>query len=453
MNTYKYLQEKSDKPFNYIRSYVYKNYIKTVIENNEQSDTQRIMFIANRFKSNFENPISFECNGLITEYNKVTNNYKFLVIPIQLFNSQRLIKNEIQTYYNNGEYNLYKVYDGTIINLYYYNDEWKISTNKAYDANNLLFINNKTYKDVLLEILNYYPEFTFDKLEKNKCYTLCLKYYLYHPFIENLHFNNNKLIFLQSIDMELFNNYQQLKISENENIGLPLSMQYNINDFQNLDSIYAILNNEIARYKKEKHAAHYEPIFGIILRSKNFSNTKQYSNILIESNLMSKIRNLIYNHTFTKKLNFYNVLDKCNNMMIDKHYYNMLNLISLKIFLTKKDLNLFILLFPEFKQTMKMYDYMFKFLTKYLVKNLHIFDYNVINIDKILNNTLILETNELPSDISINYNMLNKLVMIIYLDIKNKKLNLNVSDQYDIIYDFLNNILYLDYYYSFFYAS
>ena len=33
MNTYKYLLEKSNQDINYIRSYVYKNYIKTVVEN------------------------------------------------------------------------------------------------------------------------------------------------------------------------------------------------------------------------------------------------------------------------------------------------------------------------------------------------------------------------------------------------------------------------------------
>lgn len=452
MNTLKYIQEKSDKPFNYIRSYVYKNYIKTVIENSE-NETSRIMFIANRFKSNFENPMSFECNGLIMEYNKTLNKYNFLVIPIPLFNSQRLIKNEIEYHFNANEYKLYKVYDGTIINLYYYNNEWKISTNKAYNANKLIFINNKTYEDVLSEILTYYPEFSFNKLEKHKCYTFCMKYNLYHPFIENIHMNNNKLVFLQSVDMYEFNNNNKLVINENENLGLPISHQYNINQFENLSAIYHTLNNEIARYKRDKNNHNYEPIFGIILRSKNYNNTKNYSNILIESNLMSKIRNLIYNHTFTKKLNFYDVLDKNNNMIIDKNHYNMLNLISLKIFLTKKDINLFILLFPEFKQILKMYDYILKYMTKYLIKNYHIFDYNIINVDKILKNNLFLETNKLQSEIPINYNLLNKLLIILYIDMKNKKLNINVDEQYDIVYDFLNNITFLDYYYSYFYHS
>jgi hypothetical protein len=98
-----------------------------------------------------------------------------------------------------------------------------------------------------------------------------------------------------------------------------------------------------------------------------------------------------------------------------------------------------------------MYDYMIKYMARYLIKNVHIFEYNINNIDKILKNSLIIETNELPSEVNINYIILNKLLIILYLDIKNKKLNINVSDQYDIIYDYLNNITFLDYYYSYFY--
>ena len=450
MNTYKYLNEKSEKSLNYIRSYVYKNYIKTVVENTSY-EKQRIMFIANRFKSDFTNPISFECNGLIAEYDKEQNNYKLLVIPVQLFNSQKLIKSEIENFYNQEVYKLYKVYDGTIINLYYYNNEWRISTSKAYDANNLIFVNNKTYKNVLDEILTQYPNFSFDYLNKDKCYTFCIKYIQYHPFIENLHYNNNKIIFLQSVDMKLFNETSKLIINEEEDLGIPISLLYNCEIFKDINIIYSYLLNEIGRYKKEKHLASYEPLFGIILRSTNFNKTKNYSNILLESNLMSKIRNLIYNHTFTKKLNFYNVLDKSNNMIIDKNYYNMLNLISLKVFLTKKDLNLFMLLFPDYKPIIKLYDNTLKYMTKYFIKNYNVFSLNLNNIDKILKNTLNLETNELPNDFPINFTKLNKLMMIIFVDLKNKKLNLNVNENYDILYDYLNNLIYLDYFYSYFY--
>ena len=224
MNTYKYLLEKSNKDINYIRTYVYKNYIKTVVENSEDN-SNRVMFIANRFKSDFNNPMSFECNGLIADYNKVNNSWKLLVIPTELFNSQKLIKSEIINYYNQNNYKLCKVYDGTIINLYYYKDCWRISTNKAYDANNLIYTDNKTYLDVFNELLNNYPNFHISKLDTNKCYTLCLKYHKYHPFIENQNENPNKIILIQSVDMNEFNNNKKLKINENVDLGFEMTVK------------------------------------------------------------------------------------------------------------------------------------------------------------------------------------------------------------------------------------
>ena len=449
MNTYKYLLEKSNKDINYIRSYVYKNYIKTVVETSEDN-SNRVMFIANRFKSDFNNPMSFECNGLIADYNKVNNSWKLLVIPTELFNSQKLIKSEIINYYNQNNYKLCKVYDGTIINLYYYKDCWRISTNKAYDANNLIYTDNKTYLDVFNELLNNYPNFHISKLDTNKCYTLCLKYHKYHPFIENQYENPNKIIFIQSVDMNEFNNNKKFKINENEDLGFEFTEKYDINNYKNLQNLYLMLNNEINRFKKESKLENYKPIFGFILRSKNFSVTKNYSNILLESNLLSKIRNFIYNHNFTKKLHFYNILNTQNNIVINKNYYNMLHLICLRVFLLKKDANLFITLFPQLKETMVIYEHFMKFLTKYIIKNYNIFMKSIINIDKIFKNELVLDTIPIPIDGNIDYPKLNKLVIIILVDLKEKKINLNVSENYDILYDYLNNLIYLDYYYSYF---
>ena len=449
MNTYKYLLEKSNKDINYIRTYVYKNYIKTVVENSEDN-SNRVMFIANRFKSDFNNPMSFECNGLIADYNKVNNSWKLLVIPTELFNSQKLIKSEIINYYNQNNYKLCKVYDGTIINLYYYKDCWRISTTKAYDANNLIYTDNKTYLDVFNELLNNYPNFHISKLDTNKCYTLCLKYHKYHPFIENQYEKPNKIIFIQSVDMNEFNNNKKLKINENEDLGFEMTEKYDINNYKNLQNLYLMLNNEINRFKKESKLENYKPVFGFILRSKNFAVTKNYSNILLESNLLSKIRNFIYNHNFTKKLHFYNILDTQNSIVINKNYYSMLHLICLRVFLLKKDANLFITLFPQLKENMVIYEHFMKFLTKYIIKNYNIFMKSIINIDKIFKNELVLDTIPIPIDGNIDYSKLNKLVIIILVDLKEKKINLNVSENYDILYDYLNNLIYLDYYYSYF---
>jgi hypothetical protein len=450
MNTYKYLLEKTDKDINYIRSYVYKNYIKTVIENNEDNENVRVMFISNRFKSDFSNHISFECNGLIAEYNTKSNNWKMLMVPMETFNSKKLVKKEIINLYNNNNYELCKVYDGTMINLYFYNNKWTISTNKAYDANNLIFINNKTYMDVFEEITTQYSDFNFDKLDKNKCYSLCMKYNKYHAFIENPFAPHNKIILFRSVDIAYLNTNFKLKINENENIGFPIAEKYNIQHYNNLESIYTLLNNEINRYKKEHKGAYYYPLFGFILRSNNCANSKEYSNILLESNLLSKIRNILYNHAFIKQLNFYNVLESTNNIQINKNFYNILNLTSLYIYLTKKDYNIFQILFPQLKEYIKTYDTFLRYLTKYIIKNCNVFSKNMNNIERILNNEIKTETNLINISMNINYKRLNKLVIIIMNDLKNKNINLDVIENYDILFDYLCNIKYIDHYYSYY---
>jgi len=187
MNISNYLVNKNENDIPNIRKYLYKNYIKTVIENTNNKDVEefRMILIGNRFKSDFNNPISFECNGAIVSYNKNEKKWKTLVIPTELFNSQKICKEELNNNIKNMNYTLYKVYDGTVVNLYFYNGGWRISTNKAYDATNLIFIENKTYQNILEELFSYYKDFDINNLNINKCYTICFKYDKFHTFIES----------------------------------------------------------------------------------------------------------------------------------------------------------------------------------------------------------------------------------------------------------------------------
>jgi hypothetical protein len=184
MNISNFLSNKNEKDIPNIRKYLYKNYIKTVIENTNNVDENRMILIGNRFKSDFNNPISFECNGAIVSYNRKENKWKTLVVPTELFNSQKICKEELNNHIKNMDYTLYKVYDGTIVNIYYFNEGWRISTNKAYDATNLIFTENKTYNDILEELFTYYKDFNINRLDINKCYTICFKYEKFHTFIK-----------------------------------------------------------------------------------------------------------------------------------------------------------------------------------------------------------------------------------------------------------------------------
>jgi hypothetical protein len=451
MNISNFLSDKSEADIVNLRSFLYKNYIKTVIEKNEPtSKDYRLMFIGNRFKSNFYNPISFECNGAIVNYNRVDNTWKTLVIPLELFNSQKLVKDEINKHIVNNHYKLYKVYDGTIVNLYYYNNSWRISTNKAFDATNLLFTKDKTYLDILEELFSLYKDFDKSRLDINKCYTICFKYDKYHTFVENSFEIQNKLILIQSVDMLKFNTDGCININTEEDIGIPVSNQYTLNGELNIKNINFILNNELNRFKRTMSTGTYEPNFGLILRSNNFNITGNYSNILLESNLMSKIRNLIYNHSFAKKLNFYDKLNipVTEDNIVDKNYYNMQDLINMKVFLIGQEMNLFLTLFPQYKTNIEFYNEFLKFLTKYIIKNYAILQKNIINLPKIMKNVVTLDLILIPTELKLNLNKLNKLAILIVTDLKKKKINLNINENYDTLYDYLHNIVYIDYYYS-----
>ena len=451
MNISNFFINKYENDIANIRKFLYKNYIKTVIEHTEleSPDSEyRIMLIGNRFKSDFKNPISFECNGAVLSYDRKNKMFKTLVVPTELFNSQKLCKEEINNNIKQMNYSLYKVYDGTIVNLYYYNNGWRISTNKAYDATNLIFMENKTYNNVLEELFSYYNDFNISRLDINKCYTICFKYDKFHTFIENAHLpHQNKLILIQSVDITAFNNDKRLVISYNDDIGIPVSTQYNLHGDYTLQNIFNILYGEITRFKKYHTGATYEPNFGLILRSHNFNKTKEYSNLLLESNLMSKIRNLLYNHSFAKKLNYF---DKLVNYEaeVNKNYYNMQDLTNLKMFLVQKDLTVYLLLFPQFKPQMEHYNTFLKFMTKYIIKNYFIFQKYLNDFSNIIKNINSMDAIPISTEINANFNKLNKLALYVCLDLKNKKINLNVQEHYDILFDFLHNVLYIDYYYS-----
>jgi len=451
MNISNYFINKSEKDIENIRKFLYKNYIKTVIERTElesKDNEYRIMLVGNRFKCDFKNPISFECNGAIISYNRQTNEFKTLVVPTELFNSQSLCKEEINKNIKQNLYSLYKVYDGTIVNLYFYKNSWRISTNKAYDATNLVFMDNKTYNNVLEELFSYYKDFNMSKLNTNKCYTICFKYDKFHTFVENVHLpHQNKLVLIQSVDTAIFNNEKKLIIDYNDNIGIPVSTQFILHGDHTLKNIYNVLYSEITRYKKYHTGNTYEPNYGLILRSHNFNKTKEYSNLLLESNLMSKIRNLLYNHSYAKKLNYF---DKLINYEaeVNKKYYNMQDLNNLKMFLVKKDLNVYLLLFPQFKNNMEQYNTFVKLFTKYIIKNYFIFQKYLNNFSNIIKNISIMNSIPPPVEFNVNHNKLNKFALYVCLDLKNKKVNLNVQENYDILYDFLHNLLYIDYYYS-----
>jgi hypothetical protein len=115
------------------------------------------------------------CNNIYGEINK--NMVKLTYMPICISNFNLLdISNNIQ------QYKIYKLEDGTIFSLYWYNNKWCIATNNGIEVNKLSWIGKETYEEIIIKLFNM-NNLTFDKLDKNIAYTFGFTYPLFHPFI------------------------------------------------------------------------------------------------------------------------------------------------------------------------------------------------------------------------------------------------------------------------------
>ena len=131
---------------------------------------------------------------------------KLLVVPPQLLsqcNNYNYVGNKIENY------SIHKIQDGTTINMYWWDkcpdkvvqnthqvdtedskfqqqNAWKISTAKAYDATNLSWNSDTTYKEAFESILSntfdLEPDEFYSALDKKKCYSWGFNHTKYHPF-------------------------------------------------------------------------------------------------------------------------------------------------------------------------------------------------------------------------------------------------------------------------------
>ncbi len=428
-----YLADKSEKTSEHIRSFLFKNYIKTVVERDfNQEGERRWAFIANRFKSDFNNPISFECNGAVWAYSNVTNKFRPLVVPLPMFNSQKLSHQQIQKYMDAGEYVAHEVHDGTVINMYFFNGAWRISTAKAYDATDLIFCDNKTYKQVFTEVMdNVDPKWSTDKLDTGVCYTFCIRYPAFHQFTEGCKQSEFKCTLLQSVNLNMLKEV-------NVDVGVKRGKTIKV---RNLNSVVRQLNQSVSTYKTTK-----KPLYGYILRGKRALGA--YRCILFESTLMAKIRKFLYNMQFMKDLSYTDVLNK--ESTVDKQCYQLQDINSLKMFLQRNNISLYLNLFPQQKSKIDKYHEWLVFLAKYMHKNISVLTKS--DPASVINGSVTLQMSAVSDYEYTNTERLNKVCAFIWSDIKDKKIASTLTgnkEGFDILFDFLHQPKWVDVYYSY----
>lgn len=271
-----------------------------------------------------------EANGLILE----APDWKPLVIstPTPKTNVNSTITD---LFLKEKNYNIYKMEDGTIINLYYYDvsDKWIISTARGIEVNDCIFntLNYTTIVDQCLEKMGLVPQEFYDNLDKTTNYTIGFKHPDMHPFQENGKEAIYKIWFVSMANI----NVETMEIITNSTTPWPLipnhtSVDFSVNSmrvlFCKLKSAFDdFADNRITNY-------------GFILVAKNpddFVNHPDYTVVLLESSLMNLIRHLWYDSSYQKILK-----DKV---------YNRINMILVNSFLDDKRMEPFSILFPQYK--------------------------------------------------------------------------------------------------------
>ena len=354
-----------------LRKDLFKKKIKMSYEPLKDNMTKRRVILSSHKslkKSNSLNELQKECNGLILETDG--NKWKILVFPLGTSISETLSTYKISQFIQKNLYDIYYIQDGTIINLYYYDNDWVISTSRGYDMNNCYY-NDNSYREMIDEILEKY-ELNWDlftsKLNVNKSYTFGFRHHNIHWFNEGKDSSTLKLWFIQSASVNIFNN----KNNETENKNNETSRRAQINK-KTLSYKWTLNNIKIDIQQKidfdvyNTHGLfkHLKPayqnfintgkvMYGFLLISKNPNITKSNSTLLFESSLMIYIRKLIYDGNYI--------------ITAQKKNYNKNSLILLNSYLDTERYTIFIQLFPQFLDTFEKFNETIEILSKNILK-------------------------------------------------------------------------------------
>jgi hypothetical protein len=272
-------------------------------------------------KNRVNNIYAQESNGLILE----RDTYKLLVVPPRSlrFNIDTAVSN---VFLHQGMYHIYKAEDGTCFNLYYYNNQWVISTSKGYNMNNV-FWETKTYQQHISECLDKigltWETFT-NQLDKKSCYSFGFKNPNFQKFYEGKSVPIYKIWFIQYVNLDS-EDKSYLWAFDKSPIKIINTQAIHSGPVHDLKELYKLascsLDNFLNYYSENgvngvNSANDIDPCYGFILRSVNFKSTEFHSDLFIESSLMKTIRKYWYDNS---------IIDACYNNNWNKEVYVTLN--------------------------------------------------------------------------------------------------------------------------------
>jgi hypothetical protein len=307
----------------------------------------RIIISGDKFNSDFTDPINYQCNGVVFDgdYQKVLSYPAPICRPV--YNKAELLAGIQQS-----RYEIYRMRDGTIITLYWYEPEsrWCMSSANGYDIGTFKWIGSTTYWEAFNKIASGIEGFSLDNLDKSKCYTLGFRFHEFHLFTRD----PECIWFVQCCDLDALNADEPKLVvitasgwggdsgnggGNGGGNGIPtevamLQRQQAVAVAPTADGANQFFANMRAQSTASLNndANHY----GYLFRDPSCMGAN--ANVVIESNLMQSLRRMLYDFSAAKR-------DK--RIRIDNN--NRLSYTLIKCYLNYNLRSQFIKLMPHFE--------------------------------------------------------------------------------------------------------
>ena len=226
--------------------------LKSILENDpynlkikEDNTLQTLCLIHNQDKSDFNNKIVNECNGIILDKNTL----KIICYTFDKCCEETNLPNNLDTNQLFMEYSM----EGSLIRLYNYDNNWILSTKRCIDASKSKWLSTKNFVQLFYECLG---DINLDQsIDPKYCYSFIIS----HP--ENNIISKEIVPTLYHVSTRDMDTLKEVTL----NIGVPILEKWNVhndkisellsqtlNDTNKFYEGYMLIDNNYNRWKLQK---------------------------------------------------------------------------------------------------------------------------------------------------------------------------------------------------------
>lgn len=174
--------------------------------------------VSSSTKVNYNDPFVRQCKGIILQ--KSPSEFKIVCYSMdKLLQSTDLKEDELKMLFDEADWQVEELIDGSLVKVYWYNDQWNVATNRCVEAQKARYSNYRTFSDYFQDAATTTTTKPLDYSKLNKHCTY--SFVLCHP--ENRIITNHqvpKLVHVATRNLDTFE-----EVEEDIGIEKPLVMK------------------------------------------------------------------------------------------------------------------------------------------------------------------------------------------------------------------------------------